>query len=474
VNKLTTNFCAAAVLYDAGPRGKGNSKETVSPKRRLVAALAAMSTLVIMVIFSTACSKLPEHQQTNSKEPGQSAQQLVAKAWGSLPLTFEENRGQTDAQVKYLARGTDYVLFLTPQEAVLSLKVRTSNGEKSAESGSKSGTTHNRFGMGANPAHGAEETAAKTATLRFSLSGAQKNAEPIAEARQPGPSNFFIGNDPNKWTTDVPSYGRVRYRDVYPGIDLVYYGNQRQLEYDFIVAPGADPDPIRLAIQGARKAHVDASGNLVLGFDGRDVVQHKPIVYQEVDGRRVAVAGEYRLDTKANEDGPIEVAFTLGEHDRARALVIDPVLVYSTFLSGGQGDIVRALAVDSTGNLYAAGATNYADFPVVGGLPPDQGGVAPSGGIGNDAIFVSKLNPAGDTLLYSTYLSGNAQTLVFAMQVDGQGAAYLTGFTAADNFPIVGGLPPDQAYQMGLPTPSSQSLTPLAMPWCIPLISLRA
>jgi Calx-beta domain/Beta-propeller repeat len=406
-------------------------------------AISATIAIAAMVFLGGARLNSPGQLRTNLKQAQQPTRQLVAKSWGNLPLTFEENRGQTNAAVQYLARGTDYVLFLTPQEAVLSLKGLSADTERSISLNAKPGSPRTQPSTRESSVRDVEARAAQDAILRISLSGGRKNATAVAEARQLGPINYFTGNDPAKWTTDVPHYGRVKYQDVYAGIDLLYYGNQQQLEYDFVVAPGADPSRIHLAIEGAQDAHVDESGNLVLNVAGHDVVQHKPVVYQTLNGSRVTIESRYSLVSSVSEDASIQVAFALGNYDRARELVIDPVLVYSTYLSAGQSGSVNELAVDSDGNLYVAGTTQSANFPVVGGLPTDEGGSAPPTGI--TGIFVSKLDPAGDTLLYSTYLSGNGDTYPFGLQVDSQGAVYLSGQTLATNFPAVGGLPQDQA-----------------------------
>ena len=219
----------------------------------------------------------------------------VAANYGKLPLIFEANRGQTDARVKFLSRGPGYSLFLTESEAVLSL--RGANGKGHA--------------------------------LRVKLLGAKAEPKMTGLDRLPGISNYFIGKDPKKWRTKVPHYARVGYEGVYPGIDLVFYGaNQRQLEYDFIVAPGADPARIRLAIEGAKRLEIAKSGDLIAHLAGGEVRFKKPMIYQEANGKRRSIAGKYTL-AEGNRIG-----FEIAAYDRAKPLVIDPVLVYSTYLGG--------------------------------------------------------------------------------------------------------------------------------------------
>ena len=194
--------------------------------------------------------------------------------------------------------------------------------------------------------------------VRMKLVGANPRPQVAGGEELPGKVNYFIGNDPKKWRTNVPTYARVEYRDVYHGVNLVYYGNQRQLEYDFVVAPGADPRAIRLSFQGLDKLTVEGQGNLALYIAGGQVLQHAPIVYQEINGVRREISGRYVLQ------GKDRVGFQVAAYDRSKPLVIDPVLAYSTYL-GGSGDDNQALgiAVDAAGNAYVTGFTSSTDFP---------------------------------------------------------------------------------------------------------------
>jgi len=242
-----------------------------------------------------------------------------------------------------------------------------------------------------------------------------------------GKVNYFIGNDPDKWHTDVATCAKVMYSGVYPGIDLVYYGNQSQLEYDFIVQPGAKPDSIRLAFEGAQSIRINESGELVLNTPGGEVIQRKPIVYQESAAGRNAVEGAYVLSAGD------EVTFQVSVYDQSRALVIDPVLSYSTYLGGIGSDQGYGIAVDSSGAAYVTGVTDSINFPTASPIQAANGG-------GQDA-FVTKINPAGNALVYSTYLGGSSG--IFnengsAIAVDSSGAAYVTGQTSSANFPTVG------------------------------------
>src|SRR2546423_12185299 len=244
----------------------------------------------------------------------------LSDGYGKLPLQFEANRGQTHEDVRFLSRGPGYSLYLTAGEAVLVLSKRAAD--------------------------------VKRVALRMSLVGAARQPVVSGVDELPGKANYFIGKDSAKWRTNVPTYAKVQYQHVYPGIDLVYYGNQRQLEYDFILAPGADPNKIVLGFKGADKLEIDAQGSLVLHASGGDISQHKPIIYQDVDGVRREIAGGYV------RKGANRVGFRLAAYDTTRALVIDPiVLSYSTYLGGSGDDSGGGIAVDAGGNAYGTGRT---------------------------------------------------------------------------------------------------------------------
>jgi hypothetical protein len=337
-------------------------------------------------------SSLPDH----SASPVAGDDLRIVNRFERLPMAFEANQGQTDASVRYLSRGPGYALFLTPTEAVLRLR-----GDKQHD-----------------------------AVLRMSVVGGDAKAPMAGEALQPGRSGYFRGRDPARWLTNTAHYGRVRQAGVYPGIDLVYYGRQQQLEYDFVVAPGHDPGRIVMTFAGARTRHVDAAGNLVLATAVGDVVQQRPQVYQMRQGRRIAVAGGYRLLADNR------VGFRLGAYDRGQPLVIDPVLEYSGSLGGSSNDWLRGIAIDRAGNAYLAGETESTDFPVTG-TQVNKGG--------ND-IFVSKLNPAGTALYYSNYIGGSSDDGAYAIAVDAAGSAYLTGETWSNDFPLLGAVQATNKY----------------------------
>jgi hypothetical protein len=322
----------------------------------------------------------------------------MSESYGKLPLHFEANRGQTDKDVRFLSRGPGYSLYLTAGEAVLVLAKPNPDAKHDAK------------------------TPVKSVALRMSLVGAARKPVVSGLEEQPGKANYFIGKDPAKWRTNIPTYAKVHYHNVYPGIDLLYYGNQRELEYDFVVAPGADPKKIVLGFKGADKLEIDAEGDLVLHAPGGDIRQQKPVVYQEIDGVRQDIAGRYV------RRGANRVGFHVAAYDRSRPLVIDPVvLAYSTYLGTNSIDFAWSIAVDAAGNAYVAGAASP-------GFPTTPGAFDTTGG----PVFVTKLNPTGTALVYSTYLGGTAVGRGMAIAIDADGNAYVTG-SATSNFPTTAG-----------------------------------
>jgi len=327
----------------------------------------------------------------------------------NAPLSFEPNQGQAASPVQFVSRGSGYVLFLAPGQVVLKL---------------------------------ARQDEASADTLRMGLVGANSKAPAVGVARQAGMVSYFLGNNPNNWHTGIPTYGKVDYAEVYPGVDLVFYGNQRQLEYDFVAAPGADPARIVWRIDGAR-ATVDAAGDLTLKAPNGLATFRKPVAYQMAGNRKTNVEGAFIV---AGD----RVGFRLGRYDRSKPLVIDPVLTYLTYLAGTGSDQIaqitgpgilqngssQGIAIDTAGNAYVTGRTTSADFPVQGAYQ----------GVNNKAgapsAFVTKFSADGSSLVYSTYLGGSSWDYAFAIAVDSSGSAYVTGMTQSADFPITKG-----AYQ---------------------------
>lgn len=372
--------------------------------------------------YVSATSTPAEPTTTTSK-------QQLSDNYGKLPLVFEANQGQTDAQVKFMSRGSGYNLYLTSTQAVLTLR-REKATRRTIENHSAGRRPLNAL-YGRNRSNN-KPAPVEITTVRMSLVGANEKAKVVSAERQLGTVNYFIGNDPGKWQTGVPTYGIVEYQDVYSGVDLVYHGRQRQLEYDFIVKPGADPNQIRLGFGNSNNIRIDEFGDLVLTTKGGEVRQHKPVVWQEVNGARQEISGTYKLNDHDT------VGFNLGAYDATRALVIDPVLSYSTYLGGDSSDFGQDIAVDSLGNAYVTGSTGSTNFPTtVGAKQTTYGG-------GDSDVFVTKLNSAGTALVYSTYLGGNGNDgafdgETFRLAVGPAGDTYVTASTQSSDFPTTPG-----------------------------------
>jgi len=338
----------------------------------------------------------------------------VVHQYAKLPMGFEPNVGQANAQANFLARGEGYTVFLAPGEAVLSLR-HPSQTKLLDQARDSSASLEGQLGE----------------SLRIRLAGANLAPGFAAIDELPGKSNYLKGNQPANWHVGIPTYRKVAERAVYSGIDLVYYGTQRQLEYDFIVSPGADPRVIQLAIEGPKKLRIDAQGELVASVEGGEIQLKKPIAYQDVDGGKQTVAANYVV----RGDGG--VAFQLGKYDTSRALVIDPILSYSTYLGGSNIDGANAIAVAPDKTAFITGGTYSLDFPTAHPLQPNHGG---PDDFFKDA-FVSKLSADGSMLLYSTYLGGKNEDIGYGIAVDAFGDAYVTGTTESPDFPVPSTIP---------------------------------
>jgi uncharacterized repeat protein (TIGR01451 family) len=357
----------------------------------------------------------PDPRYSDSRNAGQ-ARALLSQ----LPLLFEPNLGQvnlgqsnpsrSDSAVKFVARGSGYSLFLDSEGATLALHSQARAG-----------------------------SAARTESVRMKLAGASPNARIAGADLLPGKSNYFIGNDPAKWRSNIPQFARVSYEDVYPGINLVFYGKQGQLEYDFQVAPGADPSQAQLEFDGAQKIEL-SSGSLVLKADGGSLLFAAPSVYQEIDGRRQPVEGRFALRASNR------VGFEVGPYDHSRELIIDPVLTYATYFGGSGNDTFPYVTVDILGNIYLTGSTTSPNLPVT--LNADQPALNPTANAQN--IFILELNGQAGTagVEYLTYLGGSGQDTSAGIGVDGN-TIYVAGTTTSTDFPFT-----QTAYQTA-PKPGS-------------------
>jgi hypothetical protein len=366
------------------------------------------------------------------------AQSRVAANYGNIPLSFEPNQGQSDPQVQFLSHGSGYSLFLTPGEVVLSLEKQD--------------------GASSSLSEGKQPTAAPIDTLRMKMVGANPAAAVSGADPQSGVVNYLIGSDQKKWHSGIHTFGKVDYAQVYPGVDLVFYGNQRQLEYDFVVAPGADASKIAWQIEGAA-ATVDKDGNLVLTAAHGPAGFKAPVIYQMDGQKRVPVNGAFEV---AGD----RIHFKLGSYDHAKPLIIDPILVYATYLGSAQNEYsstdgesqigwnlnfsasgfsspTQGLAVDSQGDVLVTGYTDSTNFPLQNPYQSAVPGLAAD--FRSFAVFVTKFNPQGTGLIYSTYLGGigvETQSVGTSIAVDAGGNAYVAGFTDDGSFPVTAG-----AYQ---------------------------
>jgi hypothetical protein len=324
------------------------------------------------------------------------ANSAVVPSFGHLPLMFEPNQGQTDPSVKFMARGSDYALFLTADDAVLALQ----------------------------DAAPSRKQAGAASVIHMKLAGAQANSQLRGSDLLPGRSNYLIGNDSSRWQRNVPQYARVRYTEVYPGIDLIYYGKQGELEYDFEVAPGADPNQIQLNLEGSKVKL--AAGDLVLETAGGSIRLQAPRLHQSEGATQTPVDGRFVLLAEH------KVGFEVGRYDRSKTLVIDPVLSYSSYLGGTGSESLPSIAVDTGSNFYVAGATNSATFPGTSTSSYQQ--TLAAGAISN--VFVAKFDPSGATLLFATYLGGSGADTSAGIAVDVGGNPYIAGTTTSTNFPV--------------------------------------
>ena len=401
-------------------------------RRPKVSVCELLIHCVGLILMQVAClaSIAQQVSSGNAPQPVHSVPDHASLAvnYGKLPLNFEENQGQADPRVRFLSRGNGYSLFLTDKEAVLTLRSPASQGRT----------------------HGGKVAATpspRSDIVRMQLAGVSSAIRVSGEDKLPGTANYFIGNDPNQWHSSVPTFGKVKYKGVYQGVDLIYYGNQRELEYDFVVAPGADPKQIRLNFAGAEKLSIDGHGNLSLVTAHGKLAFHRPTIYQGAGSARHLVDGRFSLLSRR------AIAFNVGSYDRTQSLIIDPTLTYSTYLGGsgsggGFGDVSGPILIDDSNNIYVAGSTWSADFPTTAGSydPTDPG---LTDGFQTSICFVTKINAAGNALLYSTYIGGNGSSTyagnfysagggdgVSAMAVDANGDIYLTGGTWSSDFPI--------------------------------------
>ena len=330
---------------------------------------------------------------------------------GRLPLAFEANQGQQDPSVRFLARGPSYNLYFSRETLALALQDEAHMGDQ------------------------AKNYQAKGAIITIDLFHANPAVRVVGLNELSEKTNYFIGNDPTNWRTGIQTYARVKYEDVYSGIDLIFYGKGDKVEYDFVVKPGAHPRDISLLIHGSEAVSIDHDGSLIIRTQAGPLRFRRPVLYQEIAQRRTHVDGRFVVSETSSQEGrQFFVSFHVGAYDRARQLVIDPILDYSTYLGGSGSDYTGGMARDSLGNTYVVGTTTSLDFPVTAGVKQRK-----CAGTSCQDIFIAKLNPTGSGLIYATYLGGSAADIGVSIATDSSGNAYITGATQSTDFPTTVG-----------------------------------
>ncbi len=327
----------------------------------------------------------------------------------NLPFSFELNMGQKANHIRFLTRGREYTAFFTPNEVIFTLQ----EGKKENSISPKVRKP-------------LEEQSNKYNLLKMKMEGSNSDIEIIGEELLEGRFNYLIDKDTEKWITNVPTYRRIKYKEIYPGIDLIYYGNEHQLEHDFIVQPNIDPKVINLSFEGAENIEVDKDGHLIVETKTGRLKLLKPIVYQDINGKQQEIKSSYEIRRNRN------VGFILGKYNNSIPLRIDPVLSYSTFLGGSNGEIGYGITTDKNGNAYITGTTASNNFPTTeGSYNGSFSGVFD--------VFITKLNPSGTALVYSTFLGGNDDDIGYSITIDNEDNVYITGTTASNNFPTTEG-----------------------------------
>ncbi|MCA9482237.1 MAG: SBBP repeat-containing protein [Nitrospina sp.] len=357
-------------------------------------------------------STRPELKKTDPK-----TRLKVEKSFSAMPLMFEENKGQTSDEVRFYSRGRGYNFYLTPTESVMVLS-------KTIKEHPGPIKEPHRF----DPRENMDPPKIEQSVVRMEVVGANKKATIKGQEKLKSTSHYFVGNDKSKWRQGVAHYQKVHYEEVYKGIDLVYYGNQSKLEYDFIVKPGADPKNIELNFKGADNLSLNDKGDLILKTKTGNLVQHKPIVYQMIVGGKQSIEGRYVL--KENN----RVAFQVAAYNEAENLVIDPVLGFSTYLGGNTSDEGSKIILDNTNHIYLIGTTGSSDFPVLNEIE-GQNETYP----GWQDIFITKLAQSDNTLtlIYSTYLGGGGDDIPRGIALDNFGGVYIAGHSTSSNFNLV-------------------------------------
>jgi hypothetical protein len=404
------------------------SVDNAIPKLKVLSFLALscmLCGLVFGVPHPTTEAKSVERHGLKSRAAGTNeptSRKSSPTGYGALPLSFEPNEGQTDPSVQFISHGAGYTVFLTANEAVLSLE---EPDETDRLVGKMDAHTRKRFEARrfyqASPRFHRQK---KAQTIRVAIEGVNPSSTIVPLDQLPGKANYFIGRDPQKWRAGILTYAKVKYSTIYPGIDLIYYGKQGRLEFDFVVAPDADPNAIRLHFDAVGQLSITEDGKLKIDMPGGSFELLRPEIYQVHDGKRIPVLGRF-----AFSGGDKTVGIQVAKYDHKAQLIIDPALSYSTYVGGNGADYDSGVGVDARGDAYIAGMTNSTTFPTYNGYP--------SSGNSKNVAFVTELNPTGTAVLYSTYLGGTGGDWCAGMTLDSSGRVYITGGTLSTDFPLV-------------------------------------
>lgn len=381
--------------------------------------LALVLSMVCVALFSGAEVRA---KPASAEMPYVPSKNSMLRHYGNLPLSFISNNGQINAEIAYFEKGSGHATYFTKKGIYLELIKDSKKNEAAA------------------PAHTSQ-------IIKLFPVGANGDPELFAENLQAGKVNYFLGNNPERWQSHVPSYGSVVYKELYEGIDLRFYGNNRTLEYDVIVQPGIDPSVVQFAYEGIKGLAINASGALEIFLEDGKLLQKKPYLYQEIAGNHVQVDGAFQLvaanrtsknESTTDSNPSFSYRFEVAPYNKAFPLIIDPILDYATYLGGSEGgDSGTDIAVDGEGNAYVVGVTSSSDFLTLSlwpSLPPSttlQKNI--SGGIDT---FVTKFDPTGRSILYSTFLGGSSTDEAAGIAVDQNGNAYITGKTLSSDFPL--------------------------------------
>ena len=401
-------------------------------KSNIIKGLLSLSLFISWIFLAVSSQAFADEPVNSAKaelgvkdKAGENTDVRIHDAWGKLPLYFIKNDGQVDERAKFYEKSAGHTTFFTKEGVYLSMvKESETQSSRNRSSGLLSQSlreSKNRSNF-------------KTEIIKLSLLNANKDPEIIAEGLQEGKVNYLIGNAPEKWKTNIPTYKAVIYKEAYPGIDIKFYGNNRQMEYDIIVKPDADATKVKFAYEGIEDLKITDGGDMQISLKQGSIIQKKPYIYQEIDGKKMEVEGRFKIQSPLSpplskrDTGGFAYGFDIASYDKSSPLFIDPVIVYSTYIGGSSNDAGYGIAVDTSGNTYITGETQSTDFPVVS---PIQGTFS-----GNVDAFVTKIDTSGTSLVYSTYIGGSSEDWGFAIAVDTANNAYITGQTLSTDFPI--------------------------------------